>query len=92
MSFILDFFNFLVYLPAFKPDEEDISRNISTLKKYEWFTSYYQDSQISQLIIHNNKVRKKIGQFNTKRLENPKYQDYYQRKLNKIFQKEQGLS
>ena len=63
MSFILDLLNLAVYLPFLKPDEEDISRNITTLKRYEWFKGYYQNEQYAQLIIHNNKVRKMLGMF-----------------------------
>ena len=60
MSFVLDLLNFAVYLPFLKPDEEDISRNITTLKRYEWFKVYYQNEQYAQLIIHNENVRKML--------------------------------
>jgi len=41
MIFILELLNIAVYLPFFKPNEGDISRNITTLKRYEWFKGYY---------------------------------------------------
>ena len=87
MGIIIDFFNFLVYLPFLKPDEEDISRNIHTLKKYEWFKEYYKNEQYVQLIIQNKNVRKKIGTLNTKRIAKPKYQTFYKKKIDKILQK-----
>ena len=88
MSLVLEFLNLAVYLPFFKPDEEDISRNINTLKKYEWFNKYYENEQYVQLMIHNKNVRKMIGCLNTKKIANPKYQSFYQKKLDKILQKQ----
>lgn len=87
MKMILDFLNLVVYLPFLKPDEEDISRNITTLKKYEWFNEYYKNEQYVQLIIHNQNVRKKLGSLNTKRIANPKFQSYYKTKIDKVLQK-----
>ena len=88
MGFVLDLLNLAVYLPSFKPDEEDISRNITTLKRYEWFTGYYQNEQYSQLIIHNKSVRKMLGSLNTKRITNPKYQSFYKKKIDKVLRKQ----
>jgi hypothetical protein len=88
MSFILDLLNFAVYLPFLKPDEEDISRNITTLKRYEWFKGYYQNEQYTQLIIQNNNVRRMIGGLNTKKIANPKYQSFYKKKIEKILRKQ----
>ena len=88
MSFILDLLNLTVYLPFLKPDEEDISRNITTLKRYEWFKAYLQNEQYAQLIIHNKNVRKMLGSLNTKRITNPKYQSFYKRKIDKVLQKQ----
>ena len=85
---LLDILNIAVYLPFFRPSEEDISRNINTLKRHDWFKKYYQNEQYTQLIIHNSKVRKKLGGFNTKRLANPKYQSFYQNKINKLLQRQ----
>ncbi|MER2109248.1 MAG: hypothetical protein ABS949_20190 [Solibacillus sp.] len=88
MSFILDLLNLAVYLPFFKPDEEDISRNLRTLKKYEWFKKYYENEQYAQLIIHNKNVRKMLGSLNTKRIANPKYQSFYKKKIDKVLRKQ----
>ena len=88
MSFFLDLLNLAVYLPFLKPDEEDISRNITTLKRYEWFKEYYQNEQYIQLIIHNKSVRRMIGGLNTKRIANPKYQSFYKKKIEKVLRKQ----
>ena len=84
MILILDLLNIAIYLPFLKPDEEDISRNITKLKRYEWFKGYYQNEQYAQLIIHNKKVRKMLGSFNTKRIANPNYQSFYKKKVDKV--------
>ena len=88
MSILLDLLNLAAYLPFLKTSEEDISRNINTLKRYEWFKKYYQSEQYTELIIHDPKVRTKIGSFNTKRLTNLKYQAFYQNKINKILRRQ----
>ena len=87
MSLVLDFLNFVFYLPFLKPNERDISRNINMLKKYEWFKEYYKNEHYVQLITHNKNVRKKLGSFNTKKVKNPKYQSFYKTKIDKVLQK-----
>lgn len=87
MSFLLDLLNLAVYLPFLKPDEEDISTNLNELKKYQWFKNYYQNEHYKQLIIHEQKVRRVIGSFNTKKIKNPRYQVSCQNKINNILNK-----
>lgn len=87
MSLFLDLLNLAVYLPFLKPDEEDISRNLNELKKHQWFKDYYQDERYLNLIIHDSKVRKVIGRFNTNKIKNPSYPMYCQNKLNHLFNK-----
>ena len=88
MSLILDLLNLAVYLPFLKHDEEDISRNINTLKKYDWFKAYYENEQYVHLIIHNKNVRKMLGTLNTKRIANPKYQSFYKKKIDNLLRKQ----
>ena len=88
MSLLLDILNLSFYLSFLKPDEEDVSRNIRALKKYEWFEGYYENEQYKQLIIHNRKVRMKLGNFNTKKVENSKYQSFYKNKIDKVLRKQ----
>ncbi|SFJ73451.1 MULTISPECIES: hypothetical protein [unclassified Bacillus (in: firmicutes)] len=84
MWFLLDTLNLFIYLPFFKPSEEDIVRNINELKKYEWFKNLYKDEKNAYLIIHDLKVRQTIGRFNIKKMSKDSYQKYYQKKLNNI--------
>ena len=88
MSFVLDLLNFSVYYPFFTPDKEDISKNIRTLKRYEWFNAYAQHEQYAQLIIHHPKIRKMLGSLHTKRVANPKYQAYYKKKIDNVLNKQ----
>lgn len=84
MWFLLDTLNLFIYLPFFKPSEEEIVRNINELKKYEWFKNLYKDEKNAYLIINDLKVRQTIGRFNIKKMSKDSYQKYYQKKLNKI--------
>ena len=88
LSLFLGVLNFAVYLPFLKPSEADISRNIATLKKYEWYKDYYQNEQYTHLIIHNKKVRKVLGSLNNTRIANPKYQSFYKKKIDKVLRKQ----
>ena len=69
------------YLPAYRVDEEDITTNIRLLKKYEWYNEYSKKEKYKQILIHDIKVRKKIGRLNSKRIANPKYETYYKNKI-----------
>jgi len=82
--FLLDILNFSIYLPFFKPSEEDVTRNINELKKYEWFKDLYKDEKNAHLIIYDLKVRRSIGKFNIKKINKDSYQKYYRKKLNGI--------
>ncbi|MEI4801720.1 hypothetical protein ACIGHG_03330 [Bacillus sp. NPDC077411] len=84
MWLLLDTLNLFIYLPFFKPSEEDIVRNINELKKYEWFKNLSKDEKNAYLIIHDLKIRQTIGRFNIKKMSKDSYQKYYQKKLNKI--------
>ena len=88
LSLFLEVLNLAVYLPFLKPSEADISRNIATLKKYEWYKDYYQNEQYTHLIIYNKKVRKVLGSLNNNRIANPKYQSFYKKKIDKVLRKQ----
>lgn len=45
MWFLLDILNLSIYLPFFKPSEDEIIKNINELKKYEWFKEFYRDEK-----------------------------------------------
>lgn len=87
MSVLLEILSVLLDVPSFQPTEDEIGRNIRALKKYAWFRAYYDDARSKQLIIHNRHVRMKIGRFRTKRLENPRYEASYERKVERLLRK-----
>lgn len=74
MSIILDALNLVIYLPFFKPDEEDISKNIEALKKQNWYLSLLEDAELKRLIVHDKDVRQIIGRFNYEKLSQKCYQ------------------
>ncbi|GAB6432143.1 MULTISPECIES: hypothetical protein [unclassified Bacillus (in: firmicutes)] len=85
MWFLLDILNLSIYLPFFKPSEDEIIKNINELKKYDWFKEFYRDEKKVYLIAHDLKVRETIGKFKADKFGEKNYQIYYQKKLNKIF-------
>lgn len=44
-----------------RTDEEDIRKNITDLKKYQWFQELLSNEEYKELIVHDSYVRKTIG-------------------------------
>ncbi|MGE7624380.1 hypothetical protein ACQKMD_15405 [Viridibacillus sp. NPDC096237] len=81
MSIILDVLNLVIYLPFFRPDEEDISKNIEVIKKQNWYMSLLEDAELKRLIVHDKDVRQIIGRFNNEKLSRKSYQIKCQHKI-----------
>ncbi|MGP4076937.1 hypothetical protein [Halobacillus sp. K22] len=83
MTVLVDLLLLLVELTIFKVQEEDIEENLRELKKRSWFQDYLADETKRQQIIHDQKDRRVIGRFSTKKLKKESYQAYCQRKLDR---------
>lgn len=68
-------------------DEADIGKNIRILKKYEWFQQYLENENFKELIVYDQDVRDRIGEFNSNRLKKESYQNQYEKKIRKILLK-----
>lgn len=80
--------NWFTIAPLFpRVDEEDIGKNISDLKKRQWFKSLLNNEEYRELIIHDNEVRKTIGKFNNNKLDKKFFKAKYQKKLQNLLQK-----
>ncbi|GGB49239.1 hypothetical protein GCM10011409_28550 [Lentibacillus populi] len=80
MGLIFDLLNLAVYVPFLKVNEEDIGRNLTHLKKHQWFQNYLNDEKYRELIIYNKNVRQTIGKFKTKN----SYNIRCEKKLHKV--------
>ena len=92
MNRIKKFFVNLVSVISFAPfitdvTEEEISSNISQLKKNEWFKRYLEDDKYRDLIISNREVRSTIGNFNNNKIAKDPYNPIYQKKVSKVLEK-----
>lgn len=75
------------YLPSLlKVDEEDIEKNMTLLKKRQWFQNYLQQEMYRELFIYNKQVRNTIGKFNIKKLKKDSFPKKYQVRLEKALQ------
>lgn len=66
-----------------KISEDDIGRNMRTLKKKDWFQQFLTNAKFRNLIIYDRDIRRLIGRCNTKRLETKIYDRLFRRKLHK---------
>lgn len=87
MWLLLDVFNLLLYLPFFKPDEGDITKNIRELNKQSWYVKLKENNEIREKIIYDKDVRQMIGRFHFRKLSQPAYQIKCQGKLTLILSK-----
>lgn len=71
---------------VFRTDEEDIGRNITELKKYQWFQNLLNNEEYKKIIVQDNYVRKTIGKLNTKKLKNKKSNSSYQKKIENMLE------
>ena len=65
--------------------EDDISKNITQLKKNKWFKDLLQDHRFRQFIIHDREIRTVIGEFNSDTLMKNPYRKRYKRKIMRAF-------
>ena len=85
MTIILDILNLITYIPHYlNPDQSQISTNIEKLKKLRWYQQLYEVEKFKNLIIGDEDVRKTIGRFNSKKLNQKNYQFKAQRKLERV--------
>ncbi|MDN9009878.1 hypothetical protein [Brevibacillus laterosporus] len=87
MPLVLDLLHLLVYVPFFKPDEEQITKNIKKIKTFAWYKGLLEHEEYRSLIIYNKDVRMVIGQFKTGKLTQQNYQMKCRRKLAAILNK-----
>lgn len=81
------FLNVGLFIPSLiSVDEEAIGRNMRELKKYNWFKDLLQDDRYKQFIVHDKEVRKLIGKFNGKKIEEHHKQEKYRKKLQDLLQ------
>lgn len=74
-------------LPFLKEvSEEEIEKNITLLKRYQWFMTHLENEKHKNLIYHDIDVRYIIGKLNPKKMEKKSYNNKYQFKINKILQ------
>ncbi|MCG7345489.1 hypothetical protein MHZ92_15230 [Sporosarcina sp. ACRSL] len=65
--------------------EEEIEKNIKSLKEYEWFQNYFIDDKYEQLIKEDKDVRYVIGKLNVEKMKNNAgYHKKYQKKIHKV--------
>ena len=65
--------------------EEEIEKNIKSLKEYQWFQSYLNDVTFENLIKEHKDVRYVIGKLNTEKMKNRAgYYKKYQQKIHKV--------
>ncbi len=83
VSILLDVFNLSAFLPFLKVSEDDIGRNMRTLKKKVWFQRLLTNDKFRNLIIYDRDIRRLIGRCNTKRLQTKMYDRLFRRKLHK---------
>ncbi|OLP63371.1 hypothetical protein BACPU_33000 [Bacillus pumilus] len=81
MGIILDIFYLAIYKTFLQVDEDDISRNVTHLKKYTWFRDLLNDQKCKEIIIYDSDVRHVIGQFKTGKLHKRRYNIRCERKL-----------
>ncbi|QGQ45383.1 hypothetical protein [Metabacillus sediminilitoris] len=75
-------------LPFLKEvSEEEIEKNITLLKRYQWFMTQLENEKHKNLIYNDIDVRYIIGKLNPKKMEKKSYNNKYQFKINKILQK-----
>lgn len=67
--------------------EEDIERNIRLLKKHDWFQDFLKDDAYRKLIINDQDVRRVIGTFKIKKLEQQYYLEKCHDRLDKVLAK-----
>jgi|SRR5699024_1573993 len=85
---VLIIVNWFAIAPLFpRVDEEDIGKNISDLKKRQWFRNLLGNEEYRELIIHDNDVRRTIGKFNNDKLDKKFFKTKYQKKLQNLLQK-----
>lgn len=78
---------FNVILPFRKHiTEDEITKNIKSLKKTEWFPNYLDNYSYKQFIIHDREMRTAIGKFNAKKLNKNPNRKKYKRKIDRILQ------
>jgi hypothetical protein len=76
-----------IYIPSLLAvNEEDIGRNINSLKKYNWFQDLLGNNVYHQLIVHDKDVRRVIGKFDNNRIDKNLFQNKYRKKLQSILQ------
>lgn len=64
-------------------NEEEIEKNISYLKRYEWFNDYLSNNTYHALIEKNIDVRFVIGKCNINKMNKPKYRLFVQNRINR---------
>lgn len=63
------FLNIALYIPSLiTVTEEEITANMRKLKTYDWFQQLTEDKTYKTLLTYNQKVRKMIGNFSTKKI------------------------
>ncbi|THF82318.1 hypothetical protein [Metabacillus sediminilitoris] len=79
-------------LPFLKEvSEEEIEKNITLLKRYQWFMTQLENEKHKNLIYNDIDVRYIIGKLNPKKMEKKSYNNKYQFKINKILQKKKTI-
>lgn len=83
------FLNIALYIPSLiTVTEEEITANMRKLKTYDWFQQLTEDETYKKLLTYNQKVRKMIGNFSTKKLDQPLYQRRYRKRLQTLLEEE----
>jgi|GEM_PF-4999842 len=64
-------------------NEEEIEKNITYLKRYEWFNDYLSNNKYQALIEKNTDVRYVIGKCNVTKMKKHKYRLFVQKRINR---------
>ncbi|MBD7937555.1 hypothetical protein H9655_11025 [Cytobacillus sp. Sa5YUA1] len=88
------FFLNLMSIISFSPfitqvTQEDVTHNLRKLKEYSWFNAYLENEIFRNLIVHNDRVRNVIGEFNEKRFSHCSYQKKMNKRLNAVLLNEE---
>ncbi|MEH7126138.1 hypothetical protein V7127_23275 [Bacillus sp. JJ1773] len=68
--------------------EEEIEKNITYLKRYEWFDYYLNNDTYKELIDKNREVRYAIGKCNIAKMKKNKYNLFVEKRIKKVLLKE----